>query len=71
MAKGYVVYAGPAADAVNYFGGLGYRCPDYTNPSDFFMKLLRMVCLGRIARLGWWGALWQCTARLARAIDGL
>ncbi len=26
--------------AVNYFTNLGFKCPAYSNPSDFFMKLM-------------------------------
>ena len=27
------MYHGPAASAVDYFAGLGYPCPRYTNPA--------------------------------------
>jgi len=38
---GQVMYHGPAASAVDYFAGLGYPCPRYTNPADFiFMDVL-------------------------------
>ena len=36
LADGRVVYHGPAAEAVAYFAALGYPCPMYTNPADFF-----------------------------------
>lgn len=36
LADGQVVYHGVAAEAVNYFARLGYPCPMYTNPADFF-----------------------------------
>lgn len=36
LADGRVVYYGAAADAVPYFSNLGYPCPMYTNPADFF-----------------------------------
>eukprot|EP00993_Chasmostoma_nieuportense_P001445 NODE_2327_length_1210_cov_40.384118_g2213_i0.p1 GENE.NODE_2327_length_1210_cov_40.384118_g2213_i0~~NODE_2327_length_1210_cov_40.384118_g2213_i0.p1 ORF type:complete len:368 (+),score=98.38 NODE_2327_length_1210_cov_40.384118_g2213_i0:3-1106(+) len=35
------VYYGPAKTAISYFAGLGHPCPQYSNPCDFFMKLLR------------------------------
>ncbi len=36
-----VIYHGPAEAAVQYFVGLGYRCPRYTNPADYlFMDVL-------------------------------
>lgn len=36
LADGRVVYHGPAGEAVGYFAALGYPCPMYTNPADFF-----------------------------------
>ncbi|KAJ1927689.1 hypothetical protein IWQ60_002704 [Tieghemiomyces parasiticus] len=39
--EGRTVYLGEAAHAVNYFSRVGYRCPTYTNPADyFFMSIL-------------------------------
>eukprot|EP00667_Euglena_gracilis_P001974 EG_transcript_1975 len=42
LAKGQVVYNGPGADTIRYFQELGYDCPQYTNPADYIMKLLRL-----------------------------
>jgi ABC-type multidrug transport system ATPase subunit len=39
LVTGRVVYYGPAATAVNYFAALGYECPQYANPADFFLSL--------------------------------
>lgn len=36
LAGGRVVYHGPAQGAVAYFAALGFPCPLYTNPADFF-----------------------------------
>jgi ABC-type multidrug transport system ATPase subunit len=33
--RGKIAYAGPADDAVEYFGKLGYVCPEHFNPADF------------------------------------
>lgn len=33
--QGRVVYEGPVANVVEYFGVLGYKCPQYVNPADF------------------------------------
>ena len=41
LAKGRIVYNGPVADATTYFEDLGYPCPEFTNPADFFSKTLR------------------------------
>ena len=38
LANGSVVYYGPANQAVNYFTSIGYPCPEFTNPSDYFSK---------------------------------
>eukprot|EP00667_Euglena_gracilis_P001372 EG_transcript_1372 len=42
LAKGQVVYNGPGANTIRYFQELGYDCPQYTNPADYIMKLLRL-----------------------------
>jgi len=36
LSGGKVVYHGPAKEAVDYFSNLGYPCPRYTNPADYF-----------------------------------
>ena len=40
LAEGQVVYFGPRTKALTYFSGLGYRCPDNTNPSEFLIDLV-------------------------------
>lgn len=40
MHNGRTVYLGPATKAFNYFGDIGYRCPQYYNPADFYIDLL-------------------------------
>ena len=42
LANGRVVYSGDAQASVEYFNELGYPCPQYSNPTDYFMKLLRI-----------------------------
>lgn len=37
---GRVVYAGPKSEAVAYFATQGYRCPDATNPAEYFVDLV-------------------------------
>lgn len=40
MSEGRLVYFGPAADALDYFAGLGFRCPEHFNPAEFFADLV-------------------------------
>ena len=42
LSDGRGVYLGPAAEAVNHFAGFGpeLTCPQYVNPSDFFLHVL-------------------------------
>jgi len=42
LAKGRLVYNGAANGAVDYFASVGYQCPPYTNPADFFIKLIHI-----------------------------
>lgn len=40
MQRGNIIYQGDAHESVKYFSQLGLPCPDYQNPSDYFMKLM-------------------------------
>uniref|UniRef100_A0A673BSB5 ATP-binding cassette sub-family G member 8 n=2 Tax=Sphaeramia orbicularis TaxID=375764 RepID=A0A673BSB5_9TELE len=40
LSSGSAVYCGPACDMVPYFTALGYPCPRYCNPSDFYVDLI-------------------------------
>ncbi|NXC48613.1 ABCG8 protein, partial [Penelope pileata] len=39
MTSGVTVYSGTARDMVQYFTELGYPCPKYSNPADFYVDL--------------------------------
>uniref|UniRef100_A0A663LN69 ATP-binding cassette sub-family G member 8 n=1 Tax=Athene cunicularia TaxID=194338 RepID=A0A663LN69_ATHCN len=39
MTSGVTVYSGTARDMVPYFTELGYPCPRYSNPADFYVDL--------------------------------
>lgn len=44
LAHGRILYFGPAAESVAYFSRLGYKCPQYTNPADyFFMQVIQGI----------------------------
>jgi len=40
LSDGSPVYHGKATDAVPYFASMGYQCPPYINPCDYFMRQL-------------------------------
>lgn len=41
LAAGQAVYFGPWREAVEFFASSGFVCPHYTNPSDYFLSVLR------------------------------
>jgi ATP-binding cassette subfamily G (WHITE) protein 1 len=52
LAAGRVIYYGPAKDSIDYFARLGYPCPRYSNPADFyFMEVLREFEVEGLAEL--------------------
>ncbi|KAJ2781472.1 hypothetical protein H4R18_002846 [Coemansia javaensis] len=40
LSQGRLVYFGPPVAAIDYFAGLGYRCPMHENPADYFIDLM-------------------------------
>ena len=40
LSQGKTVYYGAAADSVPYFSALGYDCPNFSNPADYFISLV-------------------------------
>ena len=40
LSQGKTLYCGPAKSAVGHFSSLGYTCPEYNNPADFFLSLV-------------------------------
>ena len=40
LAKGKVIYFNEARLAVDYFSGIGFKCPELSNPSDYFMSIM-------------------------------
>ncbi|XP_063774413.1 ATP-binding cassette sub-family G member 8 [Pseudophryne corroboree] len=39
LSSGTTVYSGTAKDMVQYFSSIGYPCPRYSNPADFYVDL--------------------------------
>jgi len=42
LSGGKIMYFGNAADAVDYFSALNYKCPANFNPADFFIDLISL-----------------------------
>lgn len=38
MSEGRIIYQGEASEATDYFKKIGYVCPRFCNPADFFLK---------------------------------
>uniref|UniRef100_A0A8C5MDU0 ATP binding cassette subfamily G member 8 n=1 Tax=Leptobrachium leishanense TaxID=445787 RepID=A0A8C5MDU0_9ANUR len=39
LSSGTTIYSGTAKDMVQYFASIGYPCPRYSNPADFYVDL--------------------------------
>lgn len=42
LALGKIIYFNEAKLAVNYFSEIGYRCPELSNPADYFMTMMSL-----------------------------
>jgi len=40
LARGKVIYFNEASLAVDYFSNIGYKCPELSNPADYFMGIM-------------------------------
>ena len=40
MAEGKIIYQARADQAIDYFDRMGFKCPDFSNPPDYFMSIL-------------------------------
>jgi len=40
MADGHIMYQGLAKESTRYFSKIGLDCPTFSNPADYFMKIL-------------------------------
>jgi ABC-type multidrug transport system ATPase subunit len=40
LVGGRSVYQGLAKDSVGYFDKMGFTCPEFSNPPDYFMSIL-------------------------------
>jgi len=39
LAKGKFIYQGPTKPALEHFSRIGYKCPDYSNPADYYIEV--------------------------------
>ncbi|KAG9404069.1 hypothetical protein AC1031_005609 [Aphanomyces cochlioides] len=58
LSNGRTVYYGKAADSVAYFASIGYQCPNYMNPTDYFMKQIIQLDPEATKRVGAMVDLW-------------
>jgi hypothetical protein len=40
MAKGKIIFFNQASLSVEYFGSIGFQCPELSNPADYFMSIM-------------------------------
>lgn len=40
LAKGRIIYMNQASLAVDYFASIDFKCPELSNPSDYFMSIM-------------------------------
>jgi len=40
LARGKIIYFNEARHCVDYFGGIGFQCPELSNPADYFMTMM-------------------------------
>jgi len=40
MADGHIMYQGLAKESTHYFKKIGLECPTFSNPADYFMRVL-------------------------------
>jgi len=45
MAMGKIIYFNEARLSVDYFAGIGYKCPELSNPADYFMSIMSIETL--------------------------
>lgn len=40
LAKGKIIYFNEARLSVDYFASINFRCPELSNPADYFMSIM-------------------------------
>ena len=42
LVQGKIIYFNEASLTCDYFASINYKCPDMSNPADYFMSLMSM-----------------------------
>ncbi len=42
LVRGNIIYLGEAYKSIEYFEAIGFPCPPFTNPADFYMRITNM-----------------------------
>ena len=45
MAMGKIIYFNEARLSVDYFASIGFKCPELSNPADYFMSIMSIETL--------------------------
>lgn len=48
LARGRVIYFNQAKFAVDYFSKINYRCPQLSNPADYFMQIMSIESIEKV-----------------------
>ena len=40
LARGKIIYFNKASESVDYFTNIGFKCPELSNPCDYFMSMM-------------------------------
>jgi len=40
LARGKIIYFNKATESVEYFTKIGFKCPELSNPCDYFMSMM-------------------------------
>lgn len=71
MIEGKLVYQGACTEAVDYFTQLGCKCPEYSNPPDYFLSIMHHESSKNVVNFPRYFATYdqQLAPRVKQAID--
>ncbi|KAL2773858.1 ATP-binding cassette sub-family G member 8 isoform 1, partial [Daubentonia madagascariensis] len=71
MTSGNTIYLGAAQNMVEYFTAIGYPCPRYSNPADFYVDLTSIDRRSREQEVATREKAWSLAALFLEKIHGL